>query len=107
MHLFINDARVIIFCYAIDDENSYNQLLNWAELLSDHDEEFFSVLVGNKKDLSESRAVQKQRMSQITKELPNLKINVETSTYDDVQGIQDLFTEISKIIVNDGFYSDA
>lgn len=107
MHLFINDARVIIFCYAIDDENSINQLSNWAELLSDHDEEFFSVLVGNKKDQGESRAVSIKCLGKIKKELPNLKINVETSTYDDVQGIQDLFNSISEIIVNDGFYSDA
>ena len=107
MHLLLNDARVIIFCYAIDDENSLNQLSNWAELLSDHDEEFFSVLVGNKKDLGESRAVSINSLGKIKKELPNLKINLETSTYDDVQGIQDLFNSISEIIVNEGFYSDA
>ena len=98
---------MIIFCYAIDDENSFNQLSSWAELLSDHDEEYFSVLVGNKKDLAASRAVSEEKLSKEAVNLPNLKMNVQTSTYDDVQGIQDLFKSISEIIVNEGFYSEA
>ena len=67
---------MIIFCYAIDDENSFNQLSSWAELLSDHDEEYFSVLVGNKKDLAASRAVSEEKLTNEAVNLPNLKMNV-------------------------------
>lgn len=57
-HLFMEGARCAVLCYSIDDQRSYNQLLDWAEHIKDQ-ESMFSVVVGNKEDLADNRSVPK------------------------------------------------
>ena len=56
-HLFLNDARVGVLCYAIDNKKSFDQLNEWAELLENKSGEMFVVIVGSKSDFAQSRAV--------------------------------------------------
>ena len=47
----------------------------------------FSVIVGNKQDLSGNRSVPTHYKSRLMKEVPNCKIAVETSAYENVEAI--------------------
>ena len=102
-HLFLEGARVAVLCYSIDDQRSYNQLTDWAEHIKEQ-EGMFSVVVGNKEDLSDNRAVPKHYKSRLMQEVPNCKIAVETSAYENVQAIQQLFQQIGQVIINEGYY---
>ena len=55
-HLFVEGTAVAVLCYAIDDQRSFDQLDSWAEQIRDK-EGMFSVVLGNKEDLSEHRSV--------------------------------------------------
>lgn len=55
-HLFLENTKVAVLCYAIDDQRSYEQLDAWIDHIKDK-EGMFSVILGNKEDLSAHRSV--------------------------------------------------
>ena len=76
-----------ILCYAVDNKNSFDQLTEWYEHLEERQNEMFIVIVGNKSDLTESRAVPLVFAQRLQRELPNCKFITETSAFEDVASI--------------------
>ena len=94
-----------MLCYAIDDKRSYDQLTEWAEHLQDKaEDEIFIVLVGSKCDLSEHRAVPGHYGKRLMKTIKNCQFAMETSAFENIETIQELFDTISKHIIDGGFY---
>ena len=103
-HLFLKDVNCCILVYSIDNKNSFDQLQEWAEHLENSGNEYFLVVVGNKSDLEEHRAVPQTFATQLKKILHNCKFTIETSSFEDMNSIRSLFEQVTQFIVNDGFY---
>ena len=91
-HLFLREAQVGILCFAIDNKNSFDQLNEWYEHLQDKQDEMFIVIVASKSDLTQNRAVPTIFAQRLKKELPNCKFTVETSAYENIDSIKQLFS---------------
>lgn len=104
-HLFLNQAKVGILVYSIDNKTSYDNLSEWAEHLETHGEDLFTVIVGSKSDLADNRAVPDSFAKNLKNSLPNCKIQVETSAYENVESITSLFDQISREVIEGGYYN--
>ena len=59
--IFIKNAKVVIFVYAIDNEQSFNELKYWIELAkAELGEDFVMGIVANKIDLFEEQQVKEE-----------------------------------------------
>lgn len=103
-HLFLNSAHVGVLCYAIDDKRSFDQLNEWAEHLRDKEDEMFIVIVGSKCDLVKNRAVPTFHAVKLQKEYANCKFTMETSAYENIETIEQLFNQIGQYIIQEGKY---
>ena len=56
-HLFVKDVQCGILVYAINSQLSFTQIEEWHKHLEPRKDEMILVLVGNKSDLGENRAV--------------------------------------------------
>ena len=65
----------------------------------------FIVLVGSKSDLTQSRAVPAVFAQNLQKNMPNCKFTIETSAYEDVHSINQLFTQIGREIIKGNYYT--
>ena len=102
-HLFIENTSVAVLCYAIDDKRSYEDLENWSEQIQDKDG-MFTVCLGNKEDLAEHRSIPVNYAKKKMRDLPNCKIGMETSAYENVNSIKTLFQQIGQIIIDEKYY---
>ena len=64
----------------------------------------FIVIVGSKSDLSSNRAVPAVFAQNLQKNMPNCKFTIETSAYEDMTSINQLFTQIGREIVKGQYY---
>ena len=103
-HLFLKEAQVRVLCYAIDNKNSFDQLSEWSEHLRDKEGEMFIVVVGSKSDLAANRAVPAVFAQRLRKELPNCKFAMETSAFENVGTINQLFEQIGREIIEGGYF---
>ena len=105
-HLFLGGAQVGVLCYAIDDKRSYDQLATWADHIADKaEDEMFTVIVGSKSDLTDHRAVPLHYAKRMQKDTPNCRFTMETSAFENIETIEDLFNQIGQHIIQGGFYS--
>ena len=105
-HLFVRDVQVGILVYGINSQNSFNNLDAWLDHLNEANEEFAMFLVGNKSDLAESRAVPQNYGHRKKQEIRQCVMFKETSAYNDVDSILQLFNEIGVAIVRQGKYQN-
>ena len=64
----------------------------------------FIVIVGSKADLAANRAVPAVYAQRLKKELPNCKFTIETSAFENIETIEELFNQVSREIIAGGYY---
>ncbi len=65
----------------------------------------FIVIVGSKSDLANNRAVPIAYAKKFQKTMPNCSFTTETSAYEDITTIKQLFDEIGSSIIEQGHYT--
>ena len=76
---YYKTADVVIFMYAINDLNSFNNINKWLDEINEkgnneEDKNIIKILVGNKKDLKIERKVKKEKMKKIITKKAKQKI---------------------------------
>ena len=101
---YFRNAKAVIFVYAINDQESINNIIHWAESLApqrlgDMSQKLIRALVGNKIDLpEEERLVQKKRGSdtaelcEIDKEM-FFEVSAKTG-----KGVNEMFAAVAQMI---------
>ena len=65
----------------------------------------FIVIVGSKSDLAANRAVPAIFANKLKKDIPNCRFTIETSAFENIDTIQQLFDQVGREIVDGGFYN--
>ena len=97
--MYIRDANIIIVVYDITNKDSFIHTEHWANETKDlKREDAIFVLVGNKTDLEENRAVSSKEAQQFANERGFLFHEVSAKTGEEIQELfnNTLFPEMSK-----------
>jgi Ras-related protein Rab-6A len=93
---YIRDCTVAILVYDITSENSFNNLSKWIEdVRAERGNDVILVIVGNKVDLVEKRAITKETAENFSKEHETLYMEVSAKIGDNVNN---LFYSIAAIL---------
>jgi len=93
---YIRDCTVAILVYDITTENSFNSLPKWIEdVRNERGHDVILVIVGNKTDLAEKRAIYKETAENFAKEQDTLYMEVSAKQGDN---INNLFYSIAGIL---------
>ena len=100
-HLFMRDVQVAVLVYSIDSKKSFDNLDEWLEILNETNEreDYSTFLIGNKSDLYDNRAVPERFGENKSSEISQCVMFKETSTYNDVRSVENLFKEIGAAII--------
>ena len=91
--IFIKNAKVVIFVYAIDNEQSYNELQYWIDLAkAELGDDFVMGIVANKIDLYEEQQVKEEVAREFAKR-QNIKFRV-TSALTEPMGFKSFLEEL-------------
>ena len=91
--IFIKNAKVVIFVYAIDNEPSFNELNYWIELAkAELGDEFVMGIVANKIDLFEEQQVKEEVAKEFAKK-QNIKFRA-TSALSEPMGFKSFLVEL-------------
>ena len=91
--IFIKNAKVVIFVYAIDNEPSFNELNYWIELAkAELGDEFVMGIVANKIDLFEEQQVKEEVAKEFAKK-QNIKFRA-TSALSEPMGFKSFLEEL-------------
>ena len=91
--IFIKNAKVVIFVYAIDNEPSFKELKYWIDLAkSEISEDFVMGIVANKIDLYEEQQVKEEVAIEFAKNL-NVKFRA-TSALTEPMGFKSFLEEL-------------
>lgn len=104
---YFRNAKAVILVYAINDQESINNIIHWAESLApqrlgDMSQKLIRALVGNKIDLEDERVVQKKRGSdtaelcEIDKEM-FFEVSAKTG-----MGVNEMFAAVAQMIKQPG-----
>ena len=93
---FCSNKDLIIFVYAIDDRNSFENLKDTIKEVKKNRKDTFYILVGNKMDLESKRLVKKEEGENLAKN-ENLNSFFECSAKNG-NYIEDIFLEACKIL---------
>jgi small GTP-binding protein len=100
--LFTKDAKIAILVYAIDNEESFNELDKWYDLVkSTNEETVLYAVAANKSDLASQNTIPDERGKEYAK-----KINAEfksTSAKDNSDGINSYIDELFLKYFNSNF----
>ena len=96
--LYTRDVQCGILVFAINSEKSFNEIEEWHKHIKQQNNKIVLMLVGNKSDLSQGRAVAYDFAVMKAQELGCSKY-VETSAWTDVDSINGLFETIAQEIV--------
>ena len=90
--LFINDSRIVIIVFAIDDRKSFEEIDFWVNFVRDILEQgkYIMALVGNKSDLFENQQIPDE---EIKKKGEELKVKVKITSAAENGAIFKLFLE--------------
>jgi len=91
-------AHLIVFVYAIDNENSFNNIQNWVKDVRNINENAKFLLVGNKCDLDEGRQVSREEAEKYAKDNGMKFFEVSAKTG---KCIDDMFQYIISELLND------
>ena len=100
--LFINDSRIVIIVFAIDDRKSFEEVDFWVNFVRDILEQgkYIMALVGNKSDLFENQQIPDE---EIKKKGESLGVKVKiTSAAEDSVGFKMFLEELLKDFVKSG-----
>ena len=62
------------------------------------------MIVGNKSDLAANRAVPAAFATRLKNTLPNCKFVTNTSAYENIESVTQLFEQISREVIESGYY---
>ena len=65
----------------------------------------FIVIVGSKSDLAANRAVPGIFAKRLQSEMPNCKFTIETSAFENINSIHELFNQVSHEIIEGGYFT--
>ena len=104
--LFTKEAKIAILVYAIDDEQSFNDLNDWLDLVKSTNEgEVLYAVAANKSDLASEKTIPNERGNEYAK-----KINAEfrnTSAISESGGIEDYIDDLFIKYYNTNFNMNA
>ena len=86
----------IILIYNINDKNSFENIKNWINTVEETITDFKQIIVGNKKDLENERAVSTEALEKFCQK-HNME-GMETSAKDDIN-VNEMFELIAKLII--------
>ena len=101
--LFINDSKIVIIVFAIDDRKSFEEVDFWVNYAKDilGESKYIMALVGNKSDLFENQQIPDE---EIKKKGESLGIKVKiTSAAEDGIGFKLFLEELLKDYIKGGF----
>ena len=87
----IKNSQGIIVCFALDDRNSFNNVLSWLQDVREINSKIPIALFGNKCDIIEGRKVQNQEAQNLAND--NDLMYFETSAKDNIN-IKEGFTKL-------------
>ena len=91
--IFIKNAKVVFFVYAIDNENSFKELQYWIDLAKEEiKDDFVMGIVANKIDLYEDQQVKEEVAMEFAKKL-NIKYRA-TSALTEPLGFKGFLEEL-------------
>ena len=92
--IFIKESKIIIIVFAINDENSFNQIDFWVDYSKKilGNDGYIFALVANKSDLFLKQEVSDEKIKQKAEEL-NIKLKI-TSAAEDKTGFLDFLQEL-------------
>lgn len=73
--------------------------------MQDKEGEMFIVIVGSKSDLAQNRAVPAVFAQRLRSEMPNCKFTIETSAFENIETIDQLFSQVGREIVDGKYYT--
>ena len=102
---YYKGTEVGIFLYSIDNENTFNNVMNWYNNLKEkNNENTINILIGNKKDLeNENRKVtyeQGEDFAEENKFLLFREITCKSNDKNELENIMEIFDEIGKYYYN-------
>ena len=92
--IFMKGAKIVIFVYSIDNEQSFNQIEYWINSANETlgEEKYISAILANKSDLFEIQKISDDKGKELAKK-HNMKFKL-TSALDDVQGFKNFLKEL-------------
>lgn len=102
-HLFLRDVQCGVLVFSIDSKVTFDALDEWKEHLENQN--VLLVLVGNKSDLDQDRQVSHAAAMESLNDL-GCAFYHETSSWNDLNSIKELFDEIGKKLVEKRLYQD-
>ena len=91
--LFIKDAKIALLVYAIDDEQSFNDLDDWLEIVkSTNDESLLYGVVANKSDLASEKTIPDEKGKKYAEKIKGEWTS--TSAVIDGKGIEDFIEKL-------------
>jgi len=98
--MYVKGSSGAILIYDITNESSLSRISEWREMIAEHCGEIPIVLIGNKLDLDEQRAISEERGREVrTKN--NLSSFMEISA-ETGENVEKMFELIGELILNDG-----
>jgi len=93
---FYKNTMGVIVVFDLTDEASFENVRNWLRQIKTHaGENVCKILVGNKSDMPEARAVTKDKIDEFTKEI---SIEYFEASAKNNENIAEAFTSISKMV---------
>jgi len=97
---YYKNSSLAILVYAIDDQESFEDINLWYKELKDNaNPDIKIILVGNKSDLQDKKAVDDEDVKKIMDEF-EIDLNMETSAKTG-ENVEKLFVEASRILYNE------
>jgi Ras-related protein Rab-5C len=96
--LYSKNSSVLIVAYAINDENSFNNLNKWIKLGKTDAVNALVYIVGTKSDLNVDRKISYETLKNFA--MSNKYYHIEVSSYTKTN-IDELFNNIGKLLTSD------
>ena len=93
---FLKGADGVIYAYDITNKNSFENIKNWINTVEETITDFKQIIIGNKKDLENERAVSTEALEKFCQK-HNME-GMETSAKDDIN-VNEMFESIAKLII--------
>ena len=97
--IFLNEAKIALLVYAINDKNSYEKIDFWYKLVKESCGNILISLIGNKKDLYEEEQVNEQEAIEKARTL-NATFGL-TSALEEDTGFDEIINKVIKKYIHD------
>ena len=103
-HMYLTDAKAVIFVYAIDDQESFDSIKHWADIVDSFSQCLTNInlkfLVGNKSGLEDSRRVSAEQGRDMAEYLEIGRDNFLEVSAKTGEGCNELLQVIARILLS-------